>query len=94
MTMKRQNVTETINIRHINIQKAKNEEKTEGVTSWEACSELCQQRADCTHWKWNNGQGQHKQASRFAHQCVTMTGFEYANCYDNTVVGTRDCVPP
>ena len=64
----------------------KNEEKTKGVTSWEACSELCRQREDCTHWTWHP-----EHAGQWAHDCVVGAGYKYTNCDDNTVSGTRDC---
>ena len=71
---------------NMNTQNRENAKLTEGVASWAACSELCRQREDCTHWTWHP-----EHAGQWAHDCVVGAGYKYTNCDDNTVSGTRDC---
>ena len=72
---------------HVNTQSRKDEELTGGVTSWEACSELCRQRAACMHWTWHN----EKAAAQWAHKCSTMSSYGYSNTNTKVISGDRNC---
>ena len=71
----------------MNTQSRKDEELTGGVTSWEACSELCRQRAACMHWTWHN----EKAAAQWAHKCSTMSSYGYSNTNTKVISGDRNC---
>ena len=70
----------------INTQEQENAKGEKDVVSWAACSELCRQRDNCSHWTWAT-----EKAGPYARQCVTMTGYGYTNEDPNVVSGTRDC---
>ena len=75
----------------MNTQSRKNEQIHEDVASWEACSELCRQREDCTHWTWHHDEAGFDGGRQWARKCMTMTGFVHTNVDDNAVSGDRDC---
>ena len=64
----------------------KETELTEGVESWQACSDLCSRRRGCRYWTW------HKQeAGQYAFRCVTMTDVDTRVSDNNAVSGTKKC---
>ena len=71
---------------NMNTENRENAKLTEGVASWAACSELCRQREDCSHWTWAT-----EKAGQWARQCITMTGYGNTAPDTNVVSGARDC---
>ena len=62
-------------------------EEVSDIKSDSECSRKCSERLSCNHWIW------HKEtAGRFAHQCVTITGFREKRRDGNTVFGDRGCL--
>merc|ERR1711971_407844 len=57
-----------------------------GIRSWEACSNLCQERSDCKYWTWH-----HSNSGSLANQCVTMQDAGKRVYDTNTISGQRSC---
>ena len=72
---------------NVNTESRENDEVTQNVESWDACSELCRQREDCRHWTWH-----HENSGIWALKCVTMTGYGYTAPNTVVVSGERDCM--
>ena len=56
------------------------------VKTWEACSQLCQQRSDCKYWTWHHGK-----SGSWAYKCVTMQNAGTRVYNDDTISGQRNC---
>ena len=64
----------------------KETELTEGVESWQACSDLCSRRRGCRYWTWH-----HKDAGQYSFRCVTMTDVSARVADSSAVSGTSKC---
>ena len=62
------------------------EQLTDGVGSWQECSDLCQNRNDCKFWTWHHGN-----AGYYAYKCVTMKNAGNKTGDPNCVSGERTC---
>ena len=56
------------------------------VKTWEACSQLCQQRSDCKYWTWHHGK-----SGSWAYKCVTMQNAGTRVYNNDTISGQRNC---
>ena len=64
----------------------KETELTEGVESWQACSDLCSRRRGCRYWTWH-----HEDAGQYSFRCVTMTDVSARVADSSAVSGTSKC---